>query len=76
MEKFYRINQTQFQELEHLLRMFTFHKDKLPKICQEETPDIVIGFELGQLYTSLSNDLYSFYQLIEQIDSKDETIHN
>ena len=65
--KKYIINQEQLSQIEHYKDMFKFHAEMIQGLCNSEKPDISYGFELGQVYTNLTNYYVEMMNLESEI---------
>jgi hypothetical protein len=71
MTKYY-ITEEQLETLDHYKNMFSVNAERVNQLCKQETPDITIGFELGELHSHLRECFMNMMQLEGEIRKQKE----
>ena len=71
--KTYTLTQDQLDDLEHFKHMFEHNAELLRGICSSEKDDIVYGFELGRMYSSLESNFLEMSKLMYSIKEQPKT---
>lgn len=69
MERVYKITQSQFEDIDHLKRMFEHNAERIRKLCSEERSDVVYGFELGEIHSHLRECFMKMDELEDNISN-------
>ena len=72
--KKYIITQDQLESIEHFKRMFEYQAETVKDLCNEERDDVVYGFELGKMYSSLRQFFIEMMEL--ESDIKKQIVTN
>lgn len=66
-KKEYKITEEHLYSIKRLNEIIRHQSDAIIGLCKEERPDIVYGFELGNIYSSLTEGLGIVMELYEEI---------
>lgn len=66
-EKEYHISKKQLEELEYIKGVFSSQAENIKELCSAEREDIVYGYELGQIQSTIKTFELDFNDLIKQI---------
>lgn len=70
MAKQYLIDQEQLEEIIHYKDMFQLNSQYIKELCSSEKHDIVYGYELGKMYSHLSDCFLEMMDLVTSIKEK------
>lgn len=65
----YIIKENYLSDLLDVINFFVYATDEIATICNEETPDIQIGYQLGDLNCRMSNNRIKLKSIIDNIES-------
>lgn len=67
----YKITKEQLDTLERIREVLMYDRDNINKLCTSQRDEIVYGFELGKLYSSISRVHLELIEITSDISDQE-----